>query len=194
VTLAPRQPLLAAPYALYAPASGESATTLSAPWTGLGGMPAGFADGVDNDTQYSAGSGLQLSGTTLSIPSQGVSSGMLADNAVTTGKNLDGTVAKADLAAGGGSEGQVLKLGSGGALTWADDGVTLPEILDGSYYVALLQVYNNYSGFAGAIYAVSRALTILATTDSDEYSAFLGTNYYANNEGYLGAVDYGASG
>jgi len=194
VTLAPRQPLLAAPYALYAPASGESATTLSAPWTGLGGMPAGFADGVDNDTQYTAGSGLQLSGSSFSIPNKGVTTALLADNAVTTGKILDGTVAKADLAAGGGSEGQVLKLGSGGALTWADDGVTLPEILDGSYYVALLQVYNNYSGFAGAIYAVSRALTILATTDSDEYSAFLGTNSYANNEGYLGAVDYGASG
>lgn len=40
-TLSPRQALTAAPYALY---------SLNAPWSGLSGVPAGFADGVDNDT------------------------------------------------------------------------------------------------------------------------------------------------
>ena len=35
-------------------------------WSTLPGIPAGFADGVDNDTLYSAGSGLTLSGTTFS--------------------------------------------------------------------------------------------------------------------------------
>jgi hypothetical protein len=55
--LAPRQELTASPYALYARA---------APWTGLSGVPAGFADGADNDTTYSAGAGLTLSGTTFS--------------------------------------------------------------------------------------------------------------------------------
>lgn len=39
VTLSPRQRLTAAPYALYA---------LRAPWAGLLGVPAGFADGIDN--------------------------------------------------------------------------------------------------------------------------------------------------
>lgn len=39
--LSPRQPLTAAPYALFSQA---------APWSGLSGVPAGFADGVDNDT------------------------------------------------------------------------------------------------------------------------------------------------
>ena len=175
-TLAPRQRLLAAPYALYAPAAGEAATAQSAPWAGLGGMPAGFADGVDNDTQYSAGSGLQLSGTTLSIPSQGVQNGMLANNAVTTGKILDGTVAAVDLAAGAGSEGQFLKVGSGGTLTWADYGLNLPEILEGPYYVAMIQIYNQYAGQAGAIYANSHGPTILATTDSDDDAAVYGKN------------------
>ena len=42
-TLSPRQALTAAPYALWAVAAG------SAPWGGLSGVPAGFADGQDND-------------------------------------------------------------------------------------------------------------------------------------------------
>jgi pectin methylesterase-like acyl-CoA thioesterase len=41
--LTPRQPLTAAPYAIYA---------ASAPWSGLTGVPAGFADGVDNGSAY----------------------------------------------------------------------------------------------------------------------------------------------
>ncbi len=42
-TLTPRQPLSATPYALYA---------LKAPWSGISGMPGGFADGVDNGASY----------------------------------------------------------------------------------------------------------------------------------------------
>ena len=53
VTLA-RQELTGSPYALYA---------LAVPWTGLKGVPGGFADGVDNDTTYTAGAGLVLEGT-----------------------------------------------------------------------------------------------------------------------------------
>lgn len=54
--LTPRQPLTAAPYASYA------AQAAGAPWGGLSGVPAGFADGIDNDTLYTAGGGLRLSG------------------------------------------------------------------------------------------------------------------------------------
>jgi hypothetical protein len=85
-TLSPRQPLTAAPYALYA---------LGAPWSGLNGVPAGFADGGDADTlgglscsngqlakwngsswicgndgggtTYTAGTALTLSGTQFSL-------------------------------------------------------------------------------------------------------------------------------
>jgi predicted outer membrane repeat protein len=61
--LTPRQALTPTPYALYAPSAG---TVGSVPWTAITGMPAGFADGIDNDTQYSAGAGLNLSDTAFS--------------------------------------------------------------------------------------------------------------------------------
>jgi hypothetical protein len=86
--LSPRQQLTATPYARYAPAAG------SAPWSGLTGVPPGFSDGTDNDslgalscangqvakrsggswvcaaddnTTYSAGTGLVLSGNQFSV-------------------------------------------------------------------------------------------------------------------------------
>lgn len=57
-TLSPRSGLLPTPYALYA---------TSAPWSGLTGVPAGFGDGVDNDTTYSAGTGLTLTSSQFSL-------------------------------------------------------------------------------------------------------------------------------
>jgi len=57
-TLSPRQALTATPYALYSKV---------VPWSGLSGVPAGFADGVDNDTTYTAGTGLTLAGNQFSI-------------------------------------------------------------------------------------------------------------------------------
>ncbi|MGD8518124.1 MAG: hypothetical protein PVG54_14270, partial [Anaerolineae bacterium] len=53
-----RQELTAAPYSHYA---------LGAPWSGLTGVPAGFADGVDNNTTYSAAGGLILDKNQFSI-------------------------------------------------------------------------------------------------------------------------------
>ncbi|EFO81369.1 hypothetical protein OSCT_0768 [Oscillochloris trichoides DG-6] len=53
--LSPRQPITPAPAALYA---------ASVPWSGVTGVPAGLSDG-DNDTTYSAGVGMALSGTTF---------------------------------------------------------------------------------------------------------------------------------
>lgn len=80
VELFPRQPLTAAPHALYALLAQTATTAQSAgtvtdgaitgsklapgavTWSSITGIPAGFADGIDNDTTYSAGAGLGLSG------------------------------------------------------------------------------------------------------------------------------------
>jgi hypothetical protein len=42
-------------------------TGLTVPWGSLTGVPAGFADGVDDGTAYTAGTGISIGGTTLSI-------------------------------------------------------------------------------------------------------------------------------
>ena len=57
--LTPRQLLTATPYANRAHYASAS------PWGGLVNIPAGFADGIDNDTHYAAGTGLVLSDTTF---------------------------------------------------------------------------------------------------------------------------------
>jgi hypothetical protein len=48
----PRQQLASAPYSLQAEAAVQAETAASAPWSGLTGVPAGFADGTDDGSQY----------------------------------------------------------------------------------------------------------------------------------------------
>jgi hypothetical protein len=80
-TMAPRQPLTPAPQALYAPNAGTATTAgtaASVPWAGMSGLPPGFADGVDDNTTYSAGAGLSLSGTQFSVSFAGNGSAVSA--------------------------------------------------------------------------------------------------------------------
>lgn len=83
-----RQRLRPAPYAHFAPQAG------SAPWSGLTGVPADLADG-DDDTTYSAGSGLDLSDTTFSADTSAVQARVGDDCAVGStvrAINADGTI------------------------------------------------------------------------------------------------------
>ncbi|MBV6458346.1 MAG: hypothetical protein HONBIEJF_01473 [Fimbriimonadaceae bacterium] len=52
-------------------------------WNNLVNVPAGFLDGIDNDTVYSAGAGLNLAGTIFNIASRGVVPGMLSISGAT---------------------------------------------------------------------------------------------------------------
>ncbi|MCL6475074.1 MAG: hypothetical protein K6U75_08500 [Firmicutes bacterium] len=93
-TLSPRVRVHRVPYSQLA------FSALSVPWSGISGMPAGFADGEDNDTTYTAGGGLALTGNTFSIATGGVVTSMLADLAVTTVKLADSAVTSAKIADG----------------------------------------------------------------------------------------------
>lgn len=100
--LTPRQALTAAPYSTY---SLSSSYSLSTPWSGLTGMPAGFADGIDNDTLYSNGVGLLLSGTTFNADTaylqRRIGTGCGAGFAIRT-VNIDGSVVCEPVSGGAG--------------------------------------------------------------------------------------------
>ncbi|HET6445044.1 MAG TPA: hypothetical protein VFI27_10745 [candidate division Zixibacteria bacterium] len=61
VSLTPRQQLTATPYAHFSTEAG------SVPWAGITSKPDGFADDIDNDTLYDAGTGLDLITTTFNV-------------------------------------------------------------------------------------------------------------------------------
>lgn len=83
VILDPRIELTPVPYALF---SQKAKDAQNVPWSGITGMPEGFADGIDDDTTYTAGAGLALNGTTFEIAQNGVNTNMIADGAVTDEK------------------------------------------------------------------------------------------------------------
>lgn len=61
--------------------TGPAGTTL---WSGLTGVPSGFADNIDNNTTYTAGAGLSLFGSTFLIPADAITSAMIGSDQVTS--------------------------------------------------------------------------------------------------------------
>lgn len=88
-TLSPRFPLNATPYALY---------SQKVDWNNIAGMPAGFADGVDNDTTYTAGSGILINNNAISALYSGTGS---ANTAARSDHDHDTTYINENQAAGG---------------------------------------------------------------------------------------------
>lgn len=81
-------------------------------WNALLNVPTGFADGLDNDTTYTAGAGLSLGGNAFSVPAAGISSSMLAAGAVTPVKLAASAVGAAALAS---DEAALARVTGGGA-------------------------------------------------------------------------------
>ncbi|MFS4457211.1 hypothetical protein, partial [Maribacter sp. 2304DJ31-5] len=73
---------------------------------------------IDTDTQYSAGTGLDLTATEFSVRSGGVGTTELANDAVTTGKILNDAVTVGKIADGGAD--QVLATDGSGNPQWVD--------------------------------------------------------------------------
>jgi len=110
----PRQPLTATPYALYAQVI---------PWSRLTDIPPTLADGIDNDTTYTAGHGLTLTGTAFAVDSNvyqkrlsgacddgSVIRAIGADGALTCEPTYDGDITAVNAGAGllgGGTSGDV---------------------------------------------------------------------------------------
>lgn len=103
VTLTPRQPLNVVPAARTSDDAQALTARLAAigslndagnpvDWSQLKNVPAGFADGIDGASGYTAGGALSLNGTEFSIAPGGVTTQMLAASSVsvTTGTGLSG--------------------------------------------------------------------------------------------------------
>ena len=109
-TLSPRAPIRAVPFALKA-RDAETLGGLSADdvatdaelaglnFGNLPGVPAAFADGVDNDTvaTVAAGGGLKVAANAFSIDVNGVTLERLADNSVNSNKVVDGSIQGSDI-------------------------------------------------------------------------------------------------
>ncbi len=86
----------------------------SVSWDDITDMPAGFADGVDDEgsgggVTYVAGDGIDITDTVISVANGGITTSKIADNAVATDKIADEAITGSKIAQMGALTNQVLK-------------------------------------------------------------------------------------
>ena len=172
-SLSPRVRLTPNAYAHYA---------YKTPWSGLIGIPAGFADGIDNDTTYSAGAGLLLTNTTFSIAPGGVVTNMIADGAITSVKIADGAVSATKIADGAVT---TPKLGNNAVTNAkiADGAVTAPKLDNNAVTNAKIA-----DGAVSATKIADGAITSVKIADGAVTTPKLGNNAVTNAKIADGAV------
>ena len=161
-TLSPRQVLTAAPYALYAK---------NAPWSGLTGVPAGFADGVDNDTTYSAGTGLTLTGNQFSVNTNAIQTrvtGTCAGGNAIRVINADGTVTCEPVAGG---SGDITAVYAGNGLTGGGESGAVTLSADTNY---LQRRVSSTCAGGSSIRAINADGTVTCETDDNSGGTITG--------------------
>lgn len=158
-------------------------------WGNITGIPSGFADGVDDNTVYSAGEGLQLSANQFSIPAGGVSSAMIQNGSVTgtdianstiTGADIqDGTITTDDIAAGT-ITGTNIASGSINGTDIESNSISHTDLSNepGIAYAT----NNNIEGVGAANFGVITSVTITIPTSG-----------YIQVTGYSNAILYGST-
>lgn len=146
------------------------------PWSNLTSVPAGFADNVDNDTTYAAGSNLTLTGNTFALTSN------VAVNSLTTTGNVGiGTASPAttlDVAGPIKVGGSLATCSSAGMVRWT--GTTL-DVCDGAAWTTINTSGNRKAFRARPSASISNItggqVVTFGVEDYDDANAFNGTTY-----------------
>ncbi|MBL9128205.1 MAG: hypothetical protein JNL97_11180 [Verrucomicrobiales bacterium] len=144
-------------------------------WAGIADIPAGFADGIDNETQYTPGPGLKLNGTTLSVDF-GLS-------------GLDNTVARAGHGHAGAGWGST---GTNSALyLMGSDGEGLTATGSGKSAIRATQTANSVGAYGVFAEGHGNSTAILGTSTGGAGvigQSLLGTGVLGANNGKLGRL------
>ncbi|OAI41578.1 hypothetical protein AYO38_00665 [bacterium SCGC AG-212-C10] len=195
-----RQRLTATPYALYATTATTATTASSAnsvPWSGITGIPAGFADGIDADAlaalgSCQAGQVVKWNGNAFACAADNIGAAGTGDiTAVIAGSGLTGGADSGDATLG------VAFAGDGSANTVArSDHNHLNESWSGNFATGLAITNTAQSGTTLSVNATAPYSTSLAATNTGDCSSAGKVCYgvYGKADAFAGGNGFGGVG